>query len=419
MEYKKYEYDNYTVHFFKTDKFKSIFVSMILSNEFTKESLTKNALLRRLLTGSSKNYKNEIEMVRKVYSLYNAGLYIENVLHNNVVFTDFSIEFLEDKYTEEGFLSNALEYYFDTIFNPNVENGKFESKNFRIAKKSLENYYDREKEDKSSYAFKRACDLLDEEYLRYPTNGYKECLDNLNEKNMYEYYNELFKTANSNIFVIGSFDEEKMLNIINENVKNKLYKNTNKYISNNFKKVSELKEKIEKEENNQSKLVMIYKFINITDRERNVIFPIFNRIFGVGNNSKLFKNVREEKSLTYDIRSSVNRDDSLLTVFAGINSDKKEEVINAVKEELKNIQNGNFSDNEFSDALLSRKRIITQFLDENDSILYSKISSILLNCEDILEKLNNLDTINKQEIIDLSNKLELSIIYMLEGEINE
>ena len=24
MEYKKYEYDNYTVHFFTTDKFKSI-----------------------------------------------------------------------------------------------------------------------------------------------------------------------------------------------------------------------------------------------------------------------------------------------------------------------------------------------------------------------------------------------------------
>ena len=237
MKYKKYEYDNYTVHFFKTDKFKSIYVSMILLNEFTKESLTKNALLRRLLTGSSKNYKNETEVVRKVYSLYNSGLYIENSFHNNVVSTDFSIEFLEDKYSEDGLFCKVLDYYFDTIFNPNVIDGKFESKNFELAKKSLENYYAREKEDKNSYAFNRACELLDEEYLRYPINGYRECLDSLNEKNMYEYYNQLFKTANTNIFAIGSFDDEKMLDIINKNVNGRLYKNTNKYVKNSFDEI--------------------------------------------------------------------------------------------------------------------------------------------------------------------------------------
>ena len=31
MEYKKCEYDNYTVHFFNTDKFKSILLSTILT----------------------------------------------------------------------------------------------------------------------------------------------------------------------------------------------------------------------------------------------------------------------------------------------------------------------------------------------------------------------------------------------------
>ena len=35
--------------------------------------------------------------------------------------------------------------------------------------------------------------MIDPEYLRYPTIGYKECLDDLNEENMYEYYKEFFK----------------------------------------------------------------------------------------------------------------------------------------------------------------------------------------------------------------------------------
>lgn len=419
MEYKKYEYDNYTVHFFKTDKFKSIFVSMVLLNEFTKESLTKNALLRRLLTGSSKNYKNETEVVKKVYSLYNSGLYIENSFHNNVVSTDFSIEFLEDKYSEDGLFDKALDYYFDTIFNPNVINGKFESKNFELAKKSLENYYDREKEDKNSYAFNRACELLDEEYLRYPINGYREYLGGLNEKNMYEYYNELFKNANTNIFAIGSFDDEKMLDIINKNINGRLYKNTNKYVKNSFDEAKEIKEKIEQEENNQSKLVMIYKLTNMTDRERNVILPVFNRILGVGSNSKLFKNVREKKSLAYDVRSSSNRDDSLLSVFAGIDKDKKDEAVNAIKDEFKNMQDGKFTDKDLKDAILSRKRILTQFLDENDSTLYCNISHVLYENDDFEERLKKLNGITKEEITSLAQKVKLCIVYMLEGDKNE
>ena len=372
-----------------------------------------------MLTGSSKNYKNETEVVRKVYSLYNSGLYIENSFHNNVVSTDFSIEFLEDKYSEDGLFCKVLDYYFDTIFNPNVIDGKFESKNFELAKKSLENYYAREKEDKNSYAFNRACELLDEEYLRYPINGYRECLDSLNEKNMYEYYNQLFKTANTNIFAIGSFDDEKMLNIINKNVNGRLYKNTNKYVKNSFDEIKEIKEKIEQEENNQSKLVMIYKLTNMTDRERNVILPVFNRILGVGSNSKLFKNVREKKSLAYDVRSSSNRDDSLLSVFAGIDKDKKDEVVNAIKDEFKNMQDSKFTDNDLKDAILSRKRILTQFLDENDSTLYCNISHILYDNDDFEERIEKLNGITKKEITSLAQKAKLCIVYMLEGDKNE
>ena len=419
MNYKKYEYEDYTIHFFKTDKFKSIMVSLILINEFDKISLTKNALLRRLLTGSSKNYKNETEVIKKIYSLYNSGVYIENSFQNNVVSTDISIEFLEDKYTEEGMLKKTLDYYFDVIFNPNVINNEFEHKNFCIAKKSLLNYYDREIEEKNSYAQLQAYELLREEYLRYPINGYKEFLNDISEKDMYDFYKKIFKTACSNIFVIGNFNEKEMLDIINKNVKGKLFKNKNKYISNNFNKLDKLIEKTDKENNNQSKLVMIYKPINITERERNDVFPVFNRIFGLGNNSKLFRNVRENKSLAYDIRSSFNRNDCLITVLAGISSENKEETINAVKEELDNIEKGNFSDNDLKDAILSRKRIIKECMDEISSVFYSEIDHILCGNDRIDDKLKKSDTVTKNEIVLLANKLNLSVIYMLEGEKNE
>ena len=60
MEYKKIKLDNYNVYLMKTDKFKSVFISLVLINEFKKESLIKNFVLRKLLTTSSKNLKDEI-----------------------------------------------------------------------------------------------------------------------------------------------------------------------------------------------------------------------------------------------------------------------------------------------------------------------------------------------------------------------
>lgn len=419
MKYKKHEYDNYTVHLFNTDEFKSIMVSTILTSEFTKESLTKSELLRGLLTRSTLTCKNETELVRRIYDIYGAGMIIEKSIHNNVLSIDFFIEFLEEKYTEEGMVGKTLDHYFDIIFNPNVEDGKFETTNFKIAKETISNIYDREKENKVFYAIKRAAEMLDEEYLGYTKHGYKEFLDDLNEENMYEYYKELFKKSNANIFIIGNFDNEKMLNIINDKVKGKFYKNDNKYRNNNFLSKGDIKEKVEKENNNQSELVMLYKIINMTERERNVILPIFNRIFGVDSNSKLFKNIREEKSLVYDIRSNADREENIISVIAGIDASSKDLTIKSIKEELNNMKNGNITDDEIIDAKKSRKRILEGLLDDQEHILYSKISSILFKNDDLYERLEALKTVTKEEVIELSKKLELDVIYMLEGTCDE
>ena len=416
MEYKKYEYDNYIVHLLKTDKFKSIFVSLFLINKFEKESLTKNSLLRGLLTSSSKSLKNETEVLKKEYDLYNSNVCISNNIYNNVITTDFNIDFLEDKYTEDGLMKKALDYFFDKIFIPNIKDGKFEETNYDLAVKSLNEYYIRKKENKDRYAYLKAKELLDLEQLKYDINGYKEDLEKITNEDMVSYYNNLFKEAHSNIFVIGNFDEEELLKIINEKVEGKLYKNDNIFKLNDIKENSELKEKIDIENNNQSKLILIYKMLNMTDRERNVILPIFTRIFGVGNNSKLFKNVREDKSFAYDIRANSAREESILFVEAGIDVLNKDKTIECITEELENMKNGNITDEEIEEAIKFRYRSLKQFEDDNEAILYLKLYSVLFDNDDLYQREEKLKTVTKEEIISLAKKIELNVIYMLKGE---
>ena len=418
MEYKKYEYDNYTVHFLKTNKFKSILVSLQLINNFDKEILTKASLLRKLLTYSTGKLKDKTQVVKKVYELYNSSICIANNIHNNVVTTDFSIEILEDKYTEKGLVKNALEYFFDTIFIPNIIDGKFEESNYNLAYKNLSDFYDREKENKNIYAFNKACELLDEDHLKLNPNGYKEDLEKITNEDMVSYYNNLFKQANSNIFVIGSFNDKELLDIINSRLEGKLYKNKNNFKFNKCSSKVNVKESVDIEEYNQSILIMMYKTYNLTKRERNVVLPLFNRIFGVGNNSKLFRSIREEKSLVYDIRSSASRDESLVIVQAGIDYKNKDEIVKYVEDELNGIKNGNVTIEDLDNAKKSRRHILKQFEDDNESILYIKISSILYDNDDLEIRQKEVETVTIDEIISLAKKLILDVVYMLKGDRN-
>lgn len=416
MQYIKYDYDDYSVHFIKTDKFKSIFLSMVLVNKFEKEALTNNFLLRKLLTTSSKNYKNEVELCKKSYELYNSGIYVSGNMCADTIITSFDMEVLEDKYTEEGLVNKAFNHFFDVIFNTNIDNGKFEKTNYDLAVQSMIDYYDRQKEDYFSTAYKNAFKLFDEEYLKYPLSGQREDLENINEKSIVKYYYKLFNEAHANIFIIGNFDDEYMLNLINENVKGKLHKNSNPFKLPINKKIDKIKEKEDSDKNNQSILLIIYKIINPTTRELNVILPIFNRILGVGNNSKLFKHVREENSLCYDIRSIASREEELITIQSGINYKDKDKAINLIDEQLENIKNGNVEDYELEDAIKFRNRSLKQFEDENDSILSIKITSILFGSDDLQTREENLKTVTKEEIIALANKLDKNIIYTLKGD---
>ena len=418
MEYKKYEYDNYTVHFLKTNKFKSILVSLQLINNFDKEILTKASLLRKLLTYSTGKLKDKTQVVKKVYELYNSSIFIANNIHNNVVTTDFSIEILEDKYTEKGLVKNALEYFFDTIFIPNIIDGKFEESNYNLAYKNLSDFYDREKENKNIYAFNKACELLDEDHLKLNPNGYKEDLEKITNEDMVSYYNNLFKQANSNIFVIGSFNDKELLDIINSRLEGKLYKNKNNFKFNKCSSKVNVKESVDIEEYNQSILIMMYKTYNLTKRERNVVLPLFNRIFGVGNNSKLFRSIREEKSLVYDIRSSASRDESLVIVQAGIDYKNKDEIVKYVEDELNGIKNGNVTIEDLDNAKKSRRHILKQFEDDNESILYIKIGSILYDNDDLEIRQKEVETVTIDEIISLAKKLILDVVYMLKGDRN-
>lgn len=64
----------------------------------------------------------------------------------------------------------------------------------------------------------------------YHGYGYLEDLEQINEKNLYEYYKEFLTRSLVDIYVIGDFEEEKMISLIKEKLNFKTLKKEKKNI---------------------------------------------------------------------------------------------------------------------------------------------------------------------------------------------
>ena len=84
----------------------------------------------------------------------------------------------------------------------------------------------------------------------------------------------------------------------------------------------------EKQNLNQSQLVMGFKIDKMTDFELRYVLNAYSYILGGGPDSKLFRNVREKNSLCYSINSVAYLLGGMLSVMAGINQDNFTKYIN-------------------------------------------------------------------------------------------
>ena len=175
------------------------------------------------------------------------------------------------------------------------------------------------------------------------------------------------------------------------------------------------KEVIEENDTNQSNLVIGCRLKKLTEFELKYVINLYSIILGGGANSKLFQNIREKNSLCYYIHSVINKLDNLMLIRAGITNENYEKVVKLVKEELKNMKKGKFTEKDIENA----KQLYLSSLDEIEESLDDIIDSYymmdLLGVDDIETKKKKIITVTKEDIEKVSNKIFVDTIYMLEG----
>ena len=419
MTYNKREKDKYNIHLIQTDKFKTITINVRFKRKLVKEEITKRNLLVNVLTEGTKNYPSKRLMEIKTEELYDLAYRSVNFSTGKYTVLSFDMTFINPKYTEENMDLESLKFLFEIIYNPNIKDNKFDDISYKNSYKLMKDYLSSLKEDTAGYSQMRMQEEMNEEIISYRNSGYIEDLNNISEEELYNYYLDVIKNDCIDIFVIGDFDNDKMIELIDSNIKvydNKKIDDNHFYEIDNIRNdINVVREKVDKE---QSTLCLGFKLDNLSDFEKRYVITIYNYILGGSTESNLFNTLREENSLCYYVTSSNQALISISSIRLGINSSDYDQALNLINMELNNMKNGIFDDKKIENAKNTYINSLSELMDNPDSIISFYTGMEYLKSDDIDTRKEKIMKVTKEDIIKLANKIHLSVIYLLEGSDN-
>lgn len=421
MNYKKIQNGAYNIHLINTDKFKTINIRINFKRKIKKEEITKRNLLTRVLLESNEFYKTSRLIEIETEKLYGLMLRSSATISGNYSIMSFESSFLNEEYTEEGQLNKSLDFILSFLLTPNIENKQFNEKSFDLCVASLKTEIECLKENPERYGMHKMLEAMDKE-APYAINadGDLEELKKITPKNLYEYYEKVIKSDLIDIFIIGNINESTIKTIINEKLKiNTLKKPSESHYVTHKKIQRRQKIKKETQQLEQSKLYIGCKLDKLTPFEQKYVMNMYSFILGGSPNSKLFANLREKNSLCYTVNSIYQPVFNLLIIKAGIDGNNFEKSVKIIKQEMKNIEKGNFETKDIEAGIITYKNTFKEVEDAAFSILNSYTSCEYLNYDPLEKRIKEIEKVTKEDIIKVSKKIHIDTIFLLEGDLNE
>ena len=415
---KVYDCGGYRIHTIKINKFKTSTIEIVFRKKAEKEDITEFNLLARMLSFTSNKYRRERDVTIELEKLYNAYEASFSTIAGNSLKFSIVFDFLNPKYCDEDYLEEAVAFPFELLLNPKIDEDGFNERDFNINKNRMIATIESEKESPYGYSFMRSLVEADNNNpSSYDVNGYLDDLEKITRKTLVDTYNRLFTEFTCDIYVVGNTDMQQIVKLIKKtfNMKKNNVKKYSFYYEGPARKNN--KDIIETGKYEQDVFVMIYNMVNFTDRERKYVLPLFNNIFG-GNEltSKLYRYLREENSLCYNVSSLINRFTNLFLIRAGIDAANKDFCVELVNKALKEMKDGKFTEEDLANAKKIKVNEVMMADNSNSGYISREILKDLDGFTTLKDMIYNIKSVTKEEIINVVDKLNLNTIYLLKGE---
>lgn len=297
--------------------------------------------------------------------------------------------------------SNAVELLGDMIINPKFDEDEIEKERGVILSEIRMS-----KDDIEDFSFKNVNRIaFTNSPLKYEVTGLEENISKFTREDIYSYYFKHYTPKNSLITMVSSLNHEEAINLIERHFKG--WKGEKPELIDLIKeKNKEVTEISYKKDIEQSTIVYLFTFNEIKKADE-LPLRILNHRLGESSNSLLFREIRENRGLAYDIYTHLEITKSIKTlyIFTAVGEENIDEAKDAIDETINNLVNGKIiiGDKDLNIMKKVHKTAVISTL-EDSSELCNYMLHQALEDEDIFEfvkdmhRLNNLDTTKINEI---------------------
>ena len=245
--------------------------------------------------------------------------------------------------------------------------------------------------------------------------GTVETVEAITPSKLYEEYKEVLEHDYIDIYVIGDFNENEVIDSISNYAKFNTIKTHEVEINNTNKTRKKVLEQRDESNNAQSQVVLIYNTNDLTDYEKKYTFQIYNMVLGGGSlETKLYHKLRDENSLCYSLRSMYQKYDDLLIIGTSVDKSNVSLAIKLIKETIKEMLT-EVTEEEIATAVNSKISAINMAFDEPGRIIDEYLFRNISDLDDAETRIEEYKNITKEMVMNVAKKISLNTIYVLEG----
>jgi len=375
------------------------------------------ALLPFLLHRSCARYPTLRALESQLANLYGAKLSASVQKFGEVQLLSIALTAIDDRFAlaDEKIAEGCAGLLLDLLFEPVLdETGLFPEASIALEKRLLIERLESEEGNKRQHASNRLEALMcsQEAYGLNPL-GEREEIASLTAEEITQAWRGMLETAPMQLTMVSNAGCEGVCATLKLRFE-KQVRNPVMPVTEYIAQVGESKSVREEQQVEQANLVIGFRAGVGEFAEKQYPLRVMVDLLGGGVYSKLFLNVREKMSLCYMIYAGFHSYKGVMTVHAGIDSEKFEQARDAILEMLRQVQAGEFTE---EDLATSQRSLCDSYSTMND--LPESLAGWYRSClitgecvtpEDACARVN---AVTRDEVIDAAKGVTLDTVYLL------
>ena len=396
-------------------KFKRNRISINLIVPNAREKATMYALMPGLMERAYEDYPDMQMLSRKLNRMYAAQLSVGTAVIGANRCMRFTVQGIKNEYciNNEDLMAELCDVLLGVIFRPCLEDGAFVKDWLEVEKFKLREDIEGEINDKRGYCVKNARRKFFGDGLNgVERMGYLDEIDGITAEMLYSCYREMLDMAVVEIFITANNPDsavEKLTEAFSYN----------RSAQADILPVTAVECKdaeffTESTDTTQGKVCLVYTTKRLLTEDERYHMLVASALYGGTASSRLFKNVREKQSLCYYCAAGFNGFTSSMSVDSGVEHHNTQRTIDAVQYELKNMIEGEITDEEISQTKLT---IINSLKANYDGLhgleawyLNEAIRGTAFTPEMVMERVENVTADNIRNVLSLLN---LNVVYTI------